>query len=280
MLHLVALSVLAGIRKVRLTGGEPLVRKGFIGFLEKLSAIEDLKEISLTTNGVLLNEFASDIKRCGICRVNVSLDSLDPQKFARITGRDYLHRVLEGIKEAERLGFDPIKINVVAMRGVNDDEILDFGRLTFTKPYHVRFIEFMPVGKNNSWTHDRFIPADEILNILSTLGELKTLEHHSLDGPAQRFKLNGAKGEIGLIGAISNHFCDQCNRLRLTAEGHLRGCLFSDKEIDIKTPLREGRGDEDLLDLVKLAILNKPKSHGMVQADPRKCVRHMSSIGG
>ena len=130
MLRLVALSVKAGIRKVRLTGGEPLVRKGFIPFLEKLSAIEDLREISLTTNGVLLKEFAEDIRRCGICRVNVSLDSLDPEKFARITGRDYLHRVLEGIGEAQRLGFNPIKINVVAMRGINDDEILDFGRLT------------------------------------------------------------------------------------------------------------------------------------------------------
>jgi len=280
MLRLVALSVQAGIRKVRLTGGEPLVRKGFISFLEKLSAIEDLREISLTTNGVLLSEFASDIKRCGICRLNVSLDSLDPQKFARITGRDYLHRVLEGIKEAERHGFNPIKINVVAMRGINDDEILDFGRLTLTKPYHIRFIEFMPIGKNNSWTSDRFIPADDILNILGTLGQLESVEHNSLDGPAKRYKLQGAKGEIGLIGAISNHFCDQCNRLRLTAEGHLRGCLFSDKEIDIKTPLRLGRCDEDLLGLVRLAIDNKPKGHGLVQTDPRKCVRHMSSIGG
>jgi cyclic pyranopterin phosphate synthase len=208
------------------------------------------------------------------------LDSLDPQKFARITGRDYLHRVLGGIKEAERLGFNPIKINVVAMRGINDDEILDFGRLTLTKPYHVRFIEFMPVGENNNWTSDRFIPADEILNVLRTLGELKPLEHGSLDGPAQRYRLHGAKGEIGLIGAISHHFCDECNRLRLTAEGHLRGCLFSDSEIDIKTPLREGRDEGDLLGLVKLAIEKKPKGHGLVQRDPKKCVRHMSSIGG
>jgi len=280
MLRLVELSVKAGIRKVRLTGGEPLVRKGFIPFLEKLSGIENLKEICLTTNGVLLNEFALDIKRCGICRINVSLDSLDPQKFARITGRDFFHRVLEGIKEAERVGFDPIKINVVAMRGINDDEIRDFGRLTLTKPYHVRFIEFMPVGKNNGWTNERFIPADEVLNAIRTLGELEPLERNSLDGPAQRYKLQGAKGEIGLIGAISNHFCAQCNRLRLTAEGHLRGCLFSDKEIDIKTPLREGRSEEDLLQLVKLAIDTKPKDHGLLQGDPKKCVRHMSSIGG
>jgi cyclic pyranopterin phosphate synthase len=280
MLHLVSLSVKAGIRKVRLTGGEPLVRKGFIPFLEKLSAIENLKEISLTTNGVLLKEFALDIKRCGICRINVSLDSLNPQRFVRITGRDYFHRVLEGIEEADRLGFAPIKINVVAMRGINDDEILDFGRLTLTRPYHIRFIEFMPIGKNNGWTSDRFISGDEILNALRRLGELKALEHNSLDGPAQRYRLQGAKGEIGVISPISNHFCDQCNRLRLTAEGHLRGCLFSDKEIDIKTPLRQGRGDEDLLELVRLAIDKKPKDHGLVQGDPRKCVRHMSSIGG
>jgi len=280
MLRLVEISVKAGIRKVRLTGGEPLVRKGFIPFLEKLSAIEDLNEISLTTNGVLLKEFASDIKRCGICRINVSLDSLNPQKFVRITGRDSFHRVLDGIEEAERLGFHPIKINVVAMRGINDDEILDFGRLTLSKPYHVRFIEFMPIGKNNSWTSDRFISADEILNTIRTLGELKVLVHNSLDGPAQRYKLQGAKGEIGLIGAISHHFCNQCNRLRLTAEGHLRGCLFSDQEIDIKTPLRQGRCEEDLLELIKLAIDKKPKDHGLVQTDPKKCVRHMSSIGG
>jgi cyclic pyranopterin phosphate synthase len=280
MLRLVEISVKAGIRKVRLTGGEPLVRKGFIPFLEKLSGIENLKEISLTTNGVLLKEFALDIKRCGICRINVSLDSLDPQKFARITGRDFLPRVLEGIKEAERVGFDPIKINVVAMRGVNDDEILDFGRLTLTKPYHVRFIEFMPIGKNNSWTNDRFIAADEILDTIRKLGELRVVEHNSMDGPAQRYRLQGAKGEIGLIAAISNHFCAQCNRLRLTAEGHLRGCLFSDKEIDIKTPLREGRSEEELLRLVKLSIDTKPKDHGLLQGDPKKCVRHMSSIGG
>ena len=280
MLRLVEICVKAGIRKVRLTGGEPLVRKGFLSFLQRLSAVEDLKEISLTTNGVLLKDYAADIRRCGICRINVSLDSLDRRKFLRITGRDRFVRVLEGIEEADRLGFEPIKINVVAMRGINDDEILDFARLTVTKPYHVRFIEFMPVGKNNGWSNDRFIPAEEIMNRIRTLGDLKALNHNSLDGPAQRFILQGAKGEIGLIAALSNHFCDQCNRLRLTAEGHLRGCLFSDQEIDIKTPLRQGRGEEELLELVKLAIDRKPKDHGLVQKDPRKCVRHMSSIGG
>ena len=191
MLRLVALSVKAGIRKVRLTGGEPLVRKGFIPFLEKLSAIEDLREISLTTNGVLLKEFAEDIRRCGICRVNVSLDSLDPEKFARITGRDYLHRVLEGIGEAQRLGFNPIKINVVAMRGINDDEILDFGRLTLTKPYHIRFIEFMPVGDLQFWNRENIVSSSETRNIIGKKYRLIEGKRVRGSGPAKYYKLEG-----------------------------------------------------------------------------------------
>ena len=147
ILHLVRLSVQNGIRKIRLTGGEPLVRKGFVDFLRRLNDVEGLNEVTLTTNGVLLKEYAADIKACGICRVNISLDSLKPDRFLHITGRDLFDSVWEGIQEAERVGFDPVKINVVAMKGVNDDEILDFARLTLEKPYHVRFIEFMPVGE-------------------------------------------------------------------------------------------------------------------------------------
>ena len=152
ILYFVRLSVQSGIRKIRLTGGEPLIRKGFIGFLERLCEIEELNEITLTTNGVLLKEFARDIKACGICRINVSLDSLKAERFSQITGQDYFHRVWEGIQEAERLEFNPIKINVVAIKGINDDEILDFARLTLERPYHVRFIEFMPVGREIAGT--------------------------------------------------------------------------------------------------------------------------------
>jgi GTP 3',8-cyclase len=280
ILHLVRVSVLSGIRKVRLTGGEPLVRKGFVSFLERLSSMKDLKEITITTNGVLLKEYAAAIRQCGICRINVSLDSLKPDRFLRITRRDLFHRVWEGIEEAERFDFRPIKINVVAMRGINDDEVLDFARLTMDKPFHVRFIEFMPVGKNNNWSRERFISSREVFARIKTLGNLEPMEQAAMDGPARRFKIRGAKGEVGFISALSNHFCDTCNRLRLTAEGRLRGCLFSDKEIDVKTPLREGKSDDYLTGLLTRAIQDKPVGPGCPTSRPRKCIRQMSTIGG
>jgi cyclic pyranopterin phosphate synthase len=280
MLHLVKLSVKSGIRKVRLTGGEPLVRKGFLEFLQRLCTIEELDEVTLTTNGVLLKEFASDIKDCGICRINVSLDSLNAERFSHITGRDSFERVWQGIQEADRLGFSPIKINMVALRGINDDEILDFARLTLEKPYHVRFIEFMPVGAQNCWSWEKFISTDEIRSRIETLGTLRPIKADRFGGPAERFALEGSKGEIGFIGALSNHFCTQCNRLRLTAEGHLRSCLFSEREIDIKSPLRNGNNDGDLLELIRLAMESKPDDHGPLGQGPRKCVRQMSTIGG
>lgn len=280
ILRMVRVSTLGGIRKVRLTGGEPLVRKDFIPFLERLSGIHELDEITLTTNGVLLEEFAEEIRNCGICRLNISLDSLKAERFHGITRRDCFERTMAGIRAAERVGFDPIKINVVAMRGANDDELVDFARLTLEKPYHIRFIEFMPIGETNGWREEKFISTEEIQERIKALGPLKALPNHRLDGPASRYKLNGAVGEIGFIGALSNHFCNRCNRLRLTADGHLRGCLFSDSEIDVKTPLREGRPDSELLDLIRLAIRNKPRDHGSIQTNPRKCVRPMSAIGG
>jgi cyclic pyranopterin phosphate synthase len=257
-----------------------LVRKGFTDFLQILCAIEELDEVTLTTNGILLKEFATHIKDCGIFRINVSLDSLKAERCLNVTGRDCFDKVWEGIQEAEHLGFNPIKINVVAIKGVNDDEILDFARLTLEKPYHVRFIELMPVGEQNIWSSQRFISTEEIFDQIQALGALNPRKNNSLDGPAQRYVLEGGKGEIGFIGALSNHFCNSCNRLRLTAEGHLRNCLFSDQEIDIKTPLREGRGDFHLRSLVQVAIENKPKGHGNVSSGFRKCVRQMSTIGG
>jgi cyclic pyranopterin phosphate synthase len=281
MLHIVRLSVKKGIRKIRLTGGEPLVRKGFIGFLRELNRIEGLEEITLTTNGILLKEFASDIKKAGVHRINISLDSLKPERFAAITGRDMFDRVWDGIRECEAQGFDPIKINVVAIKGVNDDEILDFARLTLDNPYHIRFIEHMPVGKDNSWRSDKFISILEIFNRIETIGNLSALERRNgLDGPAQNYALEGAKGKIGLIGALSNHFCAICNRLRLNADGHLRSCLFSDTEIDILTPLRNKEGDEALLALIDRSIREKPERHNLNGTGQRNCTRIMSSIGG
>ena len=281
MLHIVRLAILRGIRKVRLTGGEPLIRKGFIDFLQKLHDIEGLEEITLTTNGVLLKELANDIKACGIQRLNVSLDTLKPERFLKITGRDYFDRVWEGILEAEQLGFAPIKINVVAIKGFNDDEIPDFARLTLEKPFHVRFIEIMPIGEDNSWSQDKFISQEDILDKIKTVGDLKPIHRrHSLDGPARRFILDKGKGELGVIGSLSNHFCNICNRLRLTADGQLRSCLFSDKEFDIKSLLRNGKGDPAILELIETAIKEKPKNHGNKYIGHKNCTRHMSTIGG
>ncbi len=281
ILRVVRLAVRKGIRKVRLTGGEPMVRKGFLDFLRRLNGIDGLKEITLTTNGILLKEFAEEIRLCGVHRINVSLDSLRRDRFFRITGRDLFDQVWEGIQEADRSGFDPIKINVVAMKGINDDEIQDFARLTLEKPYHVRFIEHMPIGAHNSWNIDTFMPILDIYNRILDIGNLTPInKRNSLDGPAQRYILDGARGEIGLIGALSNHFCSICNRLRLTADGHLRSCLFSEQEIDIKTPLREGKGDEALMNLLEKAIKEKPASHNLASQGLKNCARQMSSIGG
>jgi len=281
MLHIVGLCIQLGIRKVRLTGGEPLVRKGFIGFVDRLCKIEDLDEITLTTNGVLLKDFASALWNCGIRRINVSIDTLKPDRFLQITRRDEYGRVWEGIGEAERAGFNPLKLNVVAMRGINDDEVLDFVHLVREKPYHVRFIELMPMGGEDTfWTAERFISAREIFSNIQTQVPLKPINRNPLDGPAERYTFDGARGEIGFIGALSHHFCENCNRLRLTPDGHLRGCLFSEHETDIKTPLREGRGSNYILNLIKTTMQNKPANHGLIQSGPRKCIYRMNRIGG
>ncbi len=281
ILRIARLAVRGGIRKIRLTGGEPLVRKGIIDFVRRLGTVDGLDQITLTTNGVLLPEMAEDLLASGVRRINISLDSLKPGRYARITRRDMFHRVWEGLRLAERIGFDPIKVNVVAMRGVNDDEIADFARLSLHKPYHIRFIEFMPVGARNGWSNGRFIPTDEIrARIEAEVASLQPLERGRMDGPAERFALNGGIGEIGFIGALSHHFCSKCNRLRLTSAGTLRGCLFSDEEIDIKTSLRSGEPDERIEALLRRAIETKPTGHGSLLQSPRKCSRPMSTIGG
>ena len=280
MLRVVRLCVRNGIRKVRLTGGEPLVRKGIIPFIEKLCEIEHLKEIVLTTNGVLLKEYARDLRKCGLRCINVSMDTLRPERYRRITRRGSLKQVWQGIEEAEAAGLNPIKINVVAMRGVNDDEVLDFARLTYRKPYHVRFIELMPIGEANARVKEDFVSSDEVLRQIRSLGTVRLVHSGPLEGPASMYALEGAKGRIGVIAALSHHFCETCNRLRLTADGHLRGCLFSDRETDLKTPLREGKEDDYLLNLIRDAILMKPKDHGLELNKLRKCARLMNGIGG
>ncbi len=281
MLRIVKLYVRSGIRKARLTGGEPLVRKGILPFIEKLCEIEHLKEIALTTNGVLLKEYARDLRRCGLRCINVSMDTLNPERYRRITRVGVFNQVWEGIEEAEAAGLSPIKINVVAMRGVNGDEVLDFASLTYRKPYHVRFIEMMPIGEANVKVEENFLSGDEILRQIRSLGPVRLVLSGPLDGPASMYALEGAQGRIGVIAPLSHHFCETCNRLRLTADGYLRGCLFSDRETDLKTPMRHGKEDDHLLDLIENTILKKPKEHGLIlHKQHRKCARPMNGIGG
>ena len=281
-LRLIQIAVNMGINKVRLTGGEPLVRKGVIDFCRRLTRITGLQSLSLTTNGVLLEELGQDLYAAGMRRINVSLDTLQREKFLRITRRDEFDRVWRGIQAAERLGFNPVKINVVVMRGINDDEILDLARLSLLHPYHIRFIEFMSINNDSLWTtSEHYFSADEILAKLHQVGSLEPVVVQHTNGPARHFRWPDAPGMIGIISPISHHFCPSCNRIRLTADGKLRNCLFSDQEMDIKTPLRQGATDSELSQFLKESIVNKPEKHSLQPDVFRKCQsRPMVAIGG
>lgn len=279
ILRIVRIGVKLGITKVRVTGGEPLVRKGVIGFLESLSKIPGVSELTLTTNGVYLEEHLPRIRAAGIRRLNISLDTLQRDKFTRITGCDAFDRVWQGIESARDNGFAPIKLNVVALRGTNDDELIDFVRLSFQAPFHVRFIEHMPVGQSRkSKIPPLLVP--EIKAIIQPLGQMLPVEKNADDGPAERFRFPGAAGEIGFISAMSHHFCSSCNRLRLTASGQLRPCLLSDHQLDLKGPLRAGCSDSLLAEMFHQAVSSKPTEHCLAVNDPTGVGCQMSSIGG
>ncbi len=280
-LRLIQVALDMGITKVRLTGGEPLVRKGVTDFCRRLTALPGLQSLSLTTNGILLGELAHDLYGAGIRRVNISLDTLQPQKFLRITRSDEFDRVWQGIQAAEHAGLNPIKINVVVMRGINDDEVLDLAKLTLERPYHIRFIEFMSMNNDSQWVLQHYISADEILANLLTVAPLEQVVSQHTNGPARHFRWPDAKGIVGIISPISHHFCPSCNRIRLTADGKLRNCLFSDQEVDIKSSLRQGATDADLSQILGASIINKPEKHCLQSDVFRKCQnRPMVAIGG
>jgi cyclic pyranopterin phosphate synthase len=280
-LRLIQVALGMGISKVRLTGGEPLVRKGLTDFCRRLAELPDLRSLSLTTNAVLLEALAQDLYDAGIRRVNISLDTLQHEKFFRITHRDEFHRVWRGIQAAANTGFDPIKINVVVMRGINDDEILDLARLTLDRPYHIRFIEFMTINNDNNWVLKHYVSADEILVKLGKQTKLEQVSSEHTNGPARHFRWPDAAGMIGIISPVSHHFCPACNRLRLTADGKLRNCLFSDEEVDIKSFLRQGATDSELSQILRASVNNKPEKHGLQSDFFRKCQnRPMVAIGG
>ncbi len=265
-----------GIKKIRLTGGEPLLRPDFVKLINLISEINTIEKICITTNGVLLEDFAYEIRKSGLRHINISLDTLKRDKFNYITGMDLFNKVWNGIQKVISEGFKPIKINTVIMSGINDDEILDIAGLTLDYPLNVRFIEYMPLGCRSKWDLDTVVSSQKIKEIVeNTYGELTPVENSRLSGPAILYRIKNAKADIGFIAPITRHFCNICNRLRLTPEGRLRLCLFSDEEIDLKSILRSGGTQEDLRNAIEKGIIIKPARHALQQTK-----RHMSGIGG
>jgi cyclic pyranopterin phosphate synthase len=278
--RLVRILAAMGVHDVRLTGGEPLVRRELWRLVERLSALEDVHDLSLTTNGYLLERQVDDLVRAGLRRVNVSLDALAPDRFFQLTRRDSLQQVLEGLAAAERHPeLRPIKVNVVAIRGFTEDEVLGFAEFARRNPYEVRFIEFMPLDGDRAWDRSKVLPNEEVRAIIESRYPLEPLGRER-SGTSRRWRFADGIGAIGFISPVSEPFCGDCNRIRLTAEGQMRTCLFSMHETDLRAPLRDGASDAELEQVVRDAVWHKELKHhvndpGFVQ--PR---RTMSQIGG
>ena len=264
-----------GVDKLRITGGEPLISRQLLPLLAALTKLE-FKDIALTTNGQLLPRLACQLKEHGVGRLNISLDTLDEERFAHITRGGRLQDTLDGIEAALKAGFHPVKVNCVLMRGLNDCEITDLARLAEKWPLSVRFIEFMPVGVDSLWSEKNFLPISAAKQKLASLGELIPYEELQGNGPAAVFTIDGFAGSIGFIDAISGHFCQSCNRLRLTADGLLYPCLHSDLHADLLLPLRAGAADAELARLIEQAVSKKPPRHEAWGAQ----LRRMNRIGG
>lgn len=270
-----------GIEKIRITGGEPLVRREIVPFLQRLNAIPGLQELVLTTNGSLLPQMAEQLRDAGVRRLNVSLDSLWPERFTQITRCGELTKVLAGIEAAERVGL-PVKLNMVVIRGFNDDEIEDFAALTRRRALAVRFIEYMPAVVDEGW-QQRVIPGREILKRLQHRFDLEELDRSGLAGPSRDFRIAGAEGSVGVITPVFDHFCARCNRIRVTSEGKVRSCLFDGEEVDLKPALR-GLHEDALEELLWKIVANKPQCHQMSGAEhgvrQQAGTPTMSAVGG
>jgi len=282
ILRIVRLACDLGITKVRITGGEPFVRKGIFPFLTELCRVDHLKDGSITTNGSLLSrEKIEALISLGIKRLNFSLDTLDPAKFEQITGRNRFHQVWEAVLTSHELGISPIKLNAVVLRGINDDEIEAITALTLKYPFHIRFIEYMPMGDSAVEKQQQVLTEEIKERIESRFGTLEAVQKDACDGPAKKFRIKGASGIVGFITPISSHFCAECNRLRLTSRGTLRPCLLNNYEKDIITPLRSGGSDEELKDSILSALIKKPSFHGLSGSSIKGApISHMTSIGG
>ncbi len=269
-----------GLRKLRITGGEPLVRRDLPRLVGLLRGIDGIEDIALSTNGVLLDESATALREAGVNRLNVSLDSLQAERVDAISRRDgSAERIFRGLAAAEAAGFAPIKINCVVMRGRNDDEVVDFARLTRERPWHVRFIEVMPTGENLGVAADEYVSAEEILATVGATDALEPVEGPRGNGPARYFAFPGAAGTVGVISPMSHNYCDQCNRMRLTADGQLRPCLFGHIQTNLRDPLRRG---EPLEPLIRHTLGIKPERHWLMQgsADGSGGLLALSQVGG
>jgi cyclic pyranopterin phosphate synthase len=269
-----------GVRSIRLTGGEPLIRRGLPRLVALIAGTPGIEDVSLSTNGLLLAEFARPLREAGLNRVNISLDTLHPERFAAIARRPGLERVLAGIDAAFAAGLGPIKLNCVVMRGQNDDEVAAFAELTRERPVAVRFIEVMPVVENVGSHTDQYISAEEILDRIRAVGDLRPVDGPLGNGPARYYAFPGAPGTIGVISPLSHDYCETCNRVRLSADGRLKLCLFGDHFIDLRTPVRNGGGDAELIAILRGAMHVKPERHHLDIGQIASAMRALSEIGG
>ncbi len=280
IVEIVRAAASVGVRSIRLTGGEPLVRRDLHRLVAAIAAIDGIEDIALSTNAVLLNEQLDELVRAGLKRVNVSLDTLRPERFFEIARRPGLEKVLSGIDRAIEAGLAPLKLNCVVMRGKNDDELESFAALTKERPVFVRFIEVMPVHENLDLQRDAYISSDEILDRVGSIGELHPVTGPSGNGPARYFAYDGAAGAVGVISPLSHDYCERCNRVRLSADGRLRLCLFGDQHIDLRTPLRAGASTEEMAGILRSSMSIKPERHHLRLGEASSRMKAFSEIGG
>jgi GTP 3',8-cyclase len=269
-----------GVRAIRLTGGEPLVRRNLDRLVASISAVPGIDDVALSTNALLLEEQVDALAAAGLRRVNVSLDTLRAGRFERIARRPGLDRVLRGIDAAIAAGLTPVKLNCVVMRGENDDEIADFAALTRERPVFMRFIEVMPVHENLELQRDAYVSSDEILARVAAVERIEPVPGPPGNGPARYFAYPGAPGAVGVISPLSHDYCERCNRVRLTADGRLRLCLFGDQHVDLRTPLRTGASDAEVAQLLTASMSIKPERHHLRLGEASSRMRAFSEIGG
>ena len=269
-----------GINRLRLTGGEPLMRKNLPVLIKMLSEVDGIDDIAMTTNAYFLKDQAQSLKDAGLKRLNVSLDALDPEKFRDVNRRDCLQSVLDGLDTARKVGFKSIKINAVAVRNFSETEIMSLIEMGRSDGFEIRFIEFMPLDSDKVWERDKVLFGHEIVNMIKDNYELVPIDNSLEIGPASEYNFADGKGKIGIITAVSNPFCDHCNRIRMTADGKLRTCLFSTKETNLKELIRSGATDETIIETLKQAVLVKEPGHKINLDDFERPTRAMHAIGG